>query len=37
LLLGAFSPASLARAGRIPEGAAADWVSPVVPWSPLEF
>ncbi len=37
LVLGAFSPASLARAGRIPEGAAADWVSATVPWSPLEF
>jgi predicted acetyltransferase len=37
LLLGAFTPASLARAGRIPEGAAADWVSATVPWSPLEF
>ncbi len=37
LLLGATSPASLARAGRIPEGAATDWVSPSVPWSPLEF
>ncbi len=37
LLLGAFTPTSLARAGRIPEGAARDWVSAVVPWSPLEF
>ncbi len=37
LLLGAFTPTSLARAGRIPEGAATDWVSAVVPWSPLEF
>ncbi|MDX6377687.1 MAG: hypothetical protein QOE98_1990, partial [Gaiellaceae bacterium] len=37
LLLGAFTPASLVRAGRIPEGVASDWVSPTVPWSPLEF
>ena len=37
LLLGAFTPASLARAGRIPQGAAPEWISATVPWSPLEF
>jgi len=37
LLLGAFTPASLARAGRISQGAAPEWISATVPWSPLEF
>ena len=31
LLLGAFTPASLARAGRIPQAAAPEWISATVP------
>lgn len=37
LLLGAFTPASLAEGGRIGPDEAADWVSPAVPWAALEF
>jgi predicted acetyltransferase len=37
LVLGAYTPDSLMRAGRLAPGAADDWVSPAAPWSPLEF
>jgi predicted acetyltransferase len=37
LLLGAYTPDALVRAGRLAPGQADDWTSPVVPWSPLEF
>jgi predicted acetyltransferase len=37
LLLGAFSPDSLVRAGRLAPGEADGWTSPVVPWAPLDF
>jgi hypothetical protein len=37
LVLGAFTPDSLVRAGRIAPGVADDWASPVMPWVPLDF
>jgi predicted acetyltransferase len=37
LLLGAFTPGSLVRAGRIAPGVADGWASPVTPWAPLDF